>query len=99
MFVSNWESIAGVILTRIDLKSSEKMSDLFSLMLSELPFRTLHSREFAAGRWLPLCLLRLRHGLMSETVAHIPISRAEEEGGQLDYSADIPLLSYLSRHL
>ena len=36
---------------------------------------------------------------MSETVVHIPISRAEEEGGQLDYSADIPLLSYLSRHL
>ena len=37
MFVSNWESIAGVILTRIDLKSSEKMSDLFSLMLTNFP--------------------------------------------------------------
>ena len=99
MFVSNWESIAGVILTRIDLNSSEKISDLFSLMLSELLFRTLHSREFAPDRRSPLYLLFLRHGLMLETVAHIPISQAEEEGGQSDYSADILLLFYLLRHL
>lgn len=99
MFVSNWESIAGVILPRIDLKPSEKISDLFSLVLSELLFCTLHSREFAVGRQSPLCLLCLRHGLKSETVAHMPISQAEEEGEQSDYSVDIPLLFCLSHHL
>ena len=88
-----------MILTRIDLKSSEKMSDLLSLMSNELICRTLHSRELVGDRQSLLCLLFLRQGVTLETVDHMPISQAEEKGEQSDYSADIPLLFYLFRHL
>ena len=53
MFVSNWESIAGVILTRIDLKSSEKMSDLFSIAFQRVCCRSLvASLSTASSSWI-----------------------------------------------